>query len=51
MELFSLVIAFCKSPVPMTMCVINGFLFVHKFEIALEIVSRCAQNECKMRTN
>ena len=30
---------------------INGFLFVHKFEIALEIVSRCAQNECKMHTN
>ena len=41
----------CKSPVPMTMCVINCFLFVHKFDIALEIVSRCAQNERKMHTN
>ena len=41
---------YCDTRSPMTMCVINCFLFVHKFDIASEIVSRCAQNEprCKM---
>jgi len=40
-----------RYPKPDDNVFINCFRFVHKFEIALEIVPRCSQNERKMHTN
>ena len=47
----SILLSECDTRSPMIMCLLIVFPFVHKFDIALEIVPRCAQNERKMHTN